>query len=316
MESLSELGKIAGIAGITVGALVLIFRSIIHKNFLSKMSETQSYSITRSIIWIAGLMVMFGIGSWVYMKTSGRVDDQKLVVRGKVTNGRGGTVQDLNASLKIGSETKSNSTDSEGNFVIEFHGQGNVSGTISIEGKGYLPYTKHVDVDFQAGSLNVGELVVRPIENDKVPIVNEATKAVDSSGVPMSEQSDYSTTASSITISSTDYSTLLASLGASASVNLIIGGQTYVLTGMDLNIPYSAAGMIDYEITGYTNWGGAVYCNNYTVGQIELAPGAKYYLYENITGPTQGNCGWYLYNEFQFNQQKTTLEQQMIQSFE
>jgi hypothetical protein len=316
MESLPELAKIAGIAGVAVGGLFIIFRSIIHENFLTKMSDTQSYNLTRSIIWISAVIAVLGLGSWVYMKTAGRVDDVKLTIKGRVTDGRGGTVQDLNATLKLGSETKSNSTDMEGKFVLEFHGQGSTSGTISIDGKGYLTSTKHIDVDFNAGNLDVGEIVIRPSEAQRDPIVNAATKAVDSSGIPMNQQMNYSTSASSIVISSSDYSALLGSLGASASVNLIIGGQSYTLTGMNLSIPYTSAGMIDYEISGYTNWGGTVYCNNYTVGQIELAPGAKYYLYENITGPTQGNCGWYLYNEFQFLQQKATLEQQMIQSFE
>ena len=38
LSGLSELGKVAGIAGIAIGSLVLIFRSIIHKNFMSKMA--------------------------------------------------------------------------------------------------------------------------------------------------------------------------------------------------------------------------------------------------------------------------------------
>ena len=66
LDLLEKLGKVAGIAGIAVGALVLIFGGIIQKNIFPGMTKEQGYSIIKMMILAASALAMRGIAAWVY----------------------------------------------------------------------------------------------------------------------------------------------------------------------------------------------------------------------------------------------------------
>lgn len=66
MESITQLGKIAGIAGISIGAFVLIFRSVIRKNIFPMMEKNQAYKLVKLIIILTWSIAVLGISVWAF----------------------------------------------------------------------------------------------------------------------------------------------------------------------------------------------------------------------------------------------------------
>lgn len=323
-DLLGTLGKIAGIAGISVGALVLIFRSIIHENFLSKMSQEQSFKITSRIVTYAGLLAVCGLVSWVYLKVSGKENDKsQLMLKGIVHDLAGNSIQNLKVNIKSGTLFMADGlTDSEGSFRIAIHGNGVVNALIEIAGAGYFPYTKNTDLNFAESTKDIGEIKVSKQTSDQnTPIVNAPTQA-SSNSTAGGQSGEMKTSASTaqipenfIIINTGEYSALLSSFGAAAAANLTIGGISYTLSNSNLTIPFSQPGMVDYQITGYTSFAGQTSCTNNSVGKIELAAGVRYYLFENLNNASTTDCNWYLFNENQYMQQKSVLQERITEAF-
>ena len=64
MDVLVELGKIAGIAGICVGAFTLIFRDVIRKKIFPTLPAGHAYRLLRLIIVCAWSIALIGIVLW------------------------------------------------------------------------------------------------------------------------------------------------------------------------------------------------------------------------------------------------------------
>jgi hypothetical protein len=66
-EKLFEvLGKYAGLAGISVGLVLLIFRQIL-KAINPRLDNNQAYSLLRQLIYLTFFIGTLGIASWVYV---------------------------------------------------------------------------------------------------------------------------------------------------------------------------------------------------------------------------------------------------------
>ena len=68
VELLEKLGQIAGIAGLSIGLLLLIFRPIIAKVFLGNLTKEQAYKIIRLIIIFSFTTAIIGILGWFYLE--------------------------------------------------------------------------------------------------------------------------------------------------------------------------------------------------------------------------------------------------------
>ena len=60
-EMLKNLGQIAGIAGIAVGAALIVFRDIIRKTVLKNLSAVQSYRLMRLLIGAVWSIAIIGM---------------------------------------------------------------------------------------------------------------------------------------------------------------------------------------------------------------------------------------------------------------
>jgi len=60
-DSLKTLGQIAGIAGISVGVLLLVFRDIIRKKIFPKLTKTQAFRVLTLIIVSVWTVALAGI---------------------------------------------------------------------------------------------------------------------------------------------------------------------------------------------------------------------------------------------------------------
>jgi len=69
VELLKTVGQVAGIGGLAIGALVLIFRDIIRKNIFPKLPAQSAYHLLRLIIIAAWSISAMGIAAYAYVKT-------------------------------------------------------------------------------------------------------------------------------------------------------------------------------------------------------------------------------------------------------
>jgi hypothetical protein len=69
---LAVFGKAAGIGGLALGVLLLIFRSIIRKNIFPKLSNEHAFRLIRLILVFTFLISSLGIGAWVYASVGSR----------------------------------------------------------------------------------------------------------------------------------------------------------------------------------------------------------------------------------------------------
>ncbi|GEM_PF-4345966 len=64
---LKTLAQIAGIGGISLGVLLLLFRDIIRKNIFPKFKDEKlAYRLLRLIVMVVWSVAIVGIGAWVY----------------------------------------------------------------------------------------------------------------------------------------------------------------------------------------------------------------------------------------------------------
>lgn len=69
---LKTLGQIAGLAGISLGVFLLLFREFIRKSIFPTLPPDHAYRLIRQFMYLTFLMAVVGIAAWVYVsKTTG-----------------------------------------------------------------------------------------------------------------------------------------------------------------------------------------------------------------------------------------------------
>lgn len=58
------LGKIAGIAGISIGLILIIFREVVRKNIFPNLTKEQSYKTIRLIVILTFFIALLGLTFW------------------------------------------------------------------------------------------------------------------------------------------------------------------------------------------------------------------------------------------------------------
>jgi len=64
MEILADLGRVAGIGGIAIGALLVIFRDVVRKNVFSNLPPETSFSLLRLIVVLTWTVAVLGLLIW------------------------------------------------------------------------------------------------------------------------------------------------------------------------------------------------------------------------------------------------------------
>ena len=68
---LQTVGQIAGIGGLAIGVLLLVFRQIIAKNIFPTLKKDHAYSLLRLISLLVFAVALAGIGAWAWVETRG-----------------------------------------------------------------------------------------------------------------------------------------------------------------------------------------------------------------------------------------------------
>jgi len=97
---LKTMGQIAGIGGLSVGVLLLLFREVIRKNIFPTLPPMEAYRLLRLALLLVWSIALIGLSSWVYMSTrapESRVTDNHITK----------SVQDQSSSSSIMDQPKS-----------------------------------------------------------------------------------------------------------------------------------------------------------------------------------------------------------------
>jgi multisubunit Na+/H+ antiporter MnhB subunit len=65
-DLLRIVGQIAGIGGIALGVLLLVFRDIIRKRIFPQLARQQAYRLLRLMVVLVWSVAVLGIGAWVW----------------------------------------------------------------------------------------------------------------------------------------------------------------------------------------------------------------------------------------------------------
>lgn len=68
-QLLSKIGQIAGIGGIALGVLLLLFRDVIRKNIFPTLGQAQAYRLITLVVVLTFSISALGLGAWVYVQT-------------------------------------------------------------------------------------------------------------------------------------------------------------------------------------------------------------------------------------------------------
>ncbi len=109
-QVIESVAKAAGIGGIAIGALMLVFRETLRKSIFPMMTREQGYKTIRMILVMVWTVALAGIAAWVWagsrppgetLTTSG--DGSPIVrdVNGSVNivNGNGNVVNNNNTNI-------------------------------------------------------------------------------------------------------------------------------------------------------------------------------------------------------------------------
>jgi len=69
LNILKLFGQVAGIAGLSIGVVLLLFRDVIRKNVFSRLTREHSYRLLRLVIVLTWSIGVLGIFAWFYSNT-------------------------------------------------------------------------------------------------------------------------------------------------------------------------------------------------------------------------------------------------------
>ena len=270
LDILEKLGKVAGIAGIAVGAIVLIFGGIIQKNIFPGMTKEQGFRVIRMMIVAASVLAVFGIGAWVYTEFQKNKTEkaasliQKHIV-GTIQTQTGLGIPSVQVSIARSPGMKDRS-DSDGKFYLAVEGVGKKYLDVVFNHSEYDVVRKKVTVDFDnsdVDEVSIGEIVMvnsyppeEGVDNveprnptggnqpERQSPTNPGGNVDPSSGDP-TKRTDYTNQRTNITVLYDDEGT-----GCNLDIQIQIGNlsfypQTNPVTLLDLPL-----GTYNYSVTG------------------------------------------------------------------
>src|SRR5580658_817637 len=66
LQILRIFGQVAGLAGLSLGVLLILFRDIIRKTIFPGLTQEHGYRLLRLIVILVWSLAVLGIGTWAY----------------------------------------------------------------------------------------------------------------------------------------------------------------------------------------------------------------------------------------------------------
>lgn len=286
---MAELGRIAGIAGISIGALVLIFGSVIRKNIFPGLTKEQAYKVIRMILVFAGVLAFAGLGAWVYLDVAknARAREGKLATRyiiGNVVDGNGNPV--VSANIEVSQDNSFlDKTDGKGKFALEIKGMGQKYIDLMVKHKSFVTNREKVKVDFDDGETDIKLEHVIVLENAFPPEQQEPQ------GRPESRTSDQQNNTAVSQKANITLKYMGDALDCSLNLAIDLGDQAINPTSNFFSVSGVATGIQEYDIYGTISCGYES-CDATGEGTLNIRNGGVYYVMWNYD-----NCIVGLYSE-------------------
>jgi hypothetical protein len=280
LDILEKLGKVAGIAGIAVGALVLIFGGIIQKNIFPGMTKEQGFRIIRMMIIAASLLAIFGIAAWVYteFQAGKREKEASLITKsliGQVFDQDGASIPNVKASIAQMPEIL-DKADQDGKFVLRLEGAGKKYFDLVFEHPQYQTVRKKVTIDFAAegDELPVDRVQMNIVEQDVLP--NSAGNGGNSPASATDRPEIQNTGGSGAATINLFYED--EGVGCRLDVAITIGGVQFYPQSNPVQLLGLPSGNQNYFISGTALCPNGGTCSVSGNGQLKIENGAQYYM--------------------------------------
>lgn len=298
IEALENLGKIAGIAGISIGALVLIFNGVIRKNIFPGLTKEQGYTVIRMMIIAASLMAVLGLAAWIYVDMQKNKRDNEAILVSKYITGH---VKDVDGKPVVSAEVEVaqypeafDRTDGTGKFAVRLNGKGSKYLDVVLKHKSYKLIRQKVKVNFdeEQEEIEIAGIVMEtayppdPVDGEDKEERSENRR-----------ESDYQDDDNSYnTVSDKRVTATLKYMGdiydCALDLSIRIGDQTYTPMGNSVLLQGLKSGNQSYSVNGYIDCGYEGNCNASGTGQVYINANANYYVMWNYN-----TCAVGIYDE-------------------
>ncbi|MGB9254775.1 MAG: carboxypeptidase regulatory-like domain-containing protein [Candidatus Korobacteraceae bacterium] len=135
------LGKYAGLAGISIGLILVIYSALLKLNIFPKLKSEEAYALLRQMIYLTFIIGIAGIIAWVSINYKREASN---AITGRVSDSE--TKQPLSdVEITIDGRTETSHTDSVGYFSLPIHSP-LPTGPIRLylSKKGYQTYNRYI----------------------------------------------------------------------------------------------------------------------------------------------------------------------------
>jgi hypothetical protein len=120
-EVLEVVGRYAGLAGFSLGLILLIFRAVLKHNIFPTLNNQQAYSLLRLLIILTFSAGIFGVAAWAFTKGGGVPEptppETQFTISGHVIDKNTKEPVDESA-IVVGGRTERGESDKVGNFFL------------------------------------------------------------------------------------------------------------------------------------------------------------------------------------------------------
>jgi hypothetical protein len=119
-----SIGSTAGLAGLAIGMIVILFKEVIRKRIFPQLPKKEAYQLLRTILFLAWSIAIVGIGSWTYLQLNARPVEQPRQSAAPEPQVIAGTVVDETnagvgqAQIAIAGQKEVFTSEDSGNFRI------------------------------------------------------------------------------------------------------------------------------------------------------------------------------------------------------
>lgn len=298
IEALENLGKIAGIAGISIGALVLIFNGVIRKNIFPGLTKEQGYTVIRMMIIAASLMAVLGLAAWIYVDVQKNKRDNEAILVSKYITGH---VKDAYGKPVVSAEVEVaqypeafDRTDGTGKFAVRLNGKGSKYLDVVLKHKSYKLIRQKVKVNFdeEQEEIEIAGIVMEtayppdPVDGEDKEERSENRRESDY----QDEDNSYNTVSDKRVTATLKYMGDIYDCALDLSIR--IGDQTYTPMGNSVLLQGLKSGNQSYSVNGYIDCGYEGNCSASGTGQVFINANANYYVMWNYN-----TCAVGIYDE-------------------
>jgi hypothetical protein len=188
-EILKVVGQVAGIGGLAIGALIIIFRDIISKNIFPTLAKQQAYNLLILIVVLVWSVAIAGVVAWIFVNGNQHRNVKEFQLSGVVRDEAGNGVPGVEISVIGGTER--DQTTSNGSFRLLIKREKSEAIRLRAAKKGHRSWEENVEIpntNLIIPLEYVGIEVPPANQPSQTPTARPSTPAVKNSDTPPTPQ--------------------------------------------------------------------------------------------------------------------------------